>query len=193
VRHAQAWKNVAPLQRPPGMTEEKLDALTEKGFDQAEAIGRSLSRAPIARVVTSPARRARQTAETIARVLGLAAPEVSEDFRPLDPGTDPAAADYGRRMGDWRAGRDPRPEEGESLADALARAAARVESMAKEAPGATVVVVTHGEITSALLSRADGVSPLAGYDDHFVAEGTISEIVIGSDGAWKLVTKGTKP
>jgi broad specificity phosphatase PhoE len=65
--------------------------------------------------------------------------------------------------------------------------------MAREAPGSAVVVVTHGEITSALLSRAAGVSPLAGYDDHFVAEGTISEIEIGGDGSWKLLRQGVEP
>jgi hypothetical protein len=52
--------------------------------------------------------------------------------------------------------------------------------------------VTHGEIAAALLSKAAGVSPLAGYDDHFVAEGTLSDVAIHPDG-WELLATGVKP
>jgi probable phosphoglycerate mutase len=193
VRHAQAWKNVSSAQRPPGMTDEKLDSLTEKGFARAGAIGRELADAGVARVVCSPAQRARQTAGEIASVLGLGAPEARDEFRPLDHGTERRAADYRWRISNWNAGRDPRPEGGESLSDALARAAAYLEAARTGAGNGALVVVTHGEITAALLSKAAGVSPLAGYERYFVGEGTINEIEIDATGRWRLVGKAVKP
>lgn len=192
VRHAEAWKNVPRLLRPPGMDDAKLDSLTEKGHEQARAVGARLRGAGVTRVMASPARRALQTAEEIAGVLGTGAVAVDARFQPLQHGASAQAADYRWRTGNWKAGRDPRPAEGESLDDGLARAAGALEALAKEAPGATVVVVTHGEIAAALLSKAAGVSPLAGYDANFVSEGTISDVAIG-DGGWQLLAKGTRP
>jgi probable phosphoglycerate mutase len=188
VRHAQAWKNVPALRRPPGMSEEQLDSLTEKGQEQARAIGRRLRGAGITRVVSSPAQRARQTAEAIAGELGIGPVEVSEAFQPLQHGTSRQAADFRWRTGHWKAGRDPRPEGGESLADGLARAAADLDARAAAAPGTAIVVVTHGEITAALRSRAAGISPLAGHESNFVPEATVSEVAI-TPHRWQLLSK----
>jgi probable phosphoglycerate mutase len=192
VRHAQAWKNVPSVLRPPGMTDAKLDSLTEKGQQQARAVGERLAGAGVTRVVSSPAQRARQTAEAIAGVLGAGPVEVSESFEPLRHGTSKQAADYRWRTGNWKAGADPRPEGGEALEDGLARAAGFLENVAREAPGTTLVVVTHGEIAAALLSKAAGISPLAGYQAHFVDEGTISDVGV-SVGEWHLYAKGVRP
>lgn len=192
VRHAAAWKNVPSQRRPPGMTEAQLDALTDGGRSQAKAVGSRLRGAGVTRVVSSPAQRARQTAEAIAGVLGTGEIEVSDAFQPLQHGTSREAAQYGWRTGNWKRGADPRPPDGESLGDALARASAFLDAAGREAPGTTLVVVTHGEITAALLSRAAGVSPLTGYARHFVGEGTISDIAVDGDG-WELLAKGVKP
>jgi len=192
VRHAQAWKNVPSLLRPSGVSGAQLDSLTEKGQAQARAVGARLRGAGATRVVCSPAQRARQTAEAIAGVLGTGAIEVSDAFRPMDDGASRQAADYRWRTGNWRAGLDPRPEDGESLGDALARAAGFLDAIASATPGTTLVVVTHGEITAALLGKAAGVSPPAGYEANFVDEGTISDIAVYPD-RWELLAKGRKP
>jgi len=192
VRHAQAWKNVPSVLRPPGMTDAQLDSLTEKGEQQARAIGQRLAGAGATRVVSSPAQRARQTAEAIASVLGTGPIEVSDSFEPLRHGASKQAADYRWRTGNWKAGNDPRPEGGEALADGLARAAGFLEEIARTAPGTTLVVVTHGEITAALLSKAAGVSPLAGYQANFVDEGTISDVGVSAEG-WHLYARGVRP
>ena len=192
VRHAAAWKNVPSRQRPPGLTDAQLDALTDGGRAQAKAVGTRLAGAGVTRVVSSPAQRARQTAEVIAGVLGTGAIEVSAAFQPLQNGTSREAAHYGWRTSNWKRGADPRPPDGESLGDALARASGFLDAIGRDAPGTTLVVVTHGEITAALLSQAAGVSPLTGYARHFVREGTISDIAIGADG-WELLATGVKP
>ena len=192
VRHAQAWKNVSRALRPPGITDAQLDSLTEKGLTRARAIGARLEGAGVTRVLSSPAQRTQQTAEAIASVLGTGPIEVRESFEPMRHGASKQAADYHWRIANWKSGRDPRPSGGESLEDAQARAVAALDAIAQEAPGTTVVVVTHGEITAALLSKAAGVSPLAGYDANFVGEGTISDVAIGADG-WELLAKGRNP
>ena len=81
---------------------------------------------------------------------------------------------------------------GEALEDGLSRAAGFLENVARKAPGTTLVVVTHGEIAAALLSKAAGISPLAGYQAHFVDEGTISDVGV-SVGEWHLYAKGVRP
>jgi probable phosphoglycerate mutase len=192
VRHAQAWKNVPSALRPPGLDAARLDSLTDKGRVQATRVGERLRGAGVTRVVASPAQRARQTAEAIAGVLGTGAIEVSDAFRPLEHGASRKAADYRWRTGNWRAGMDPRPEGGESLGDGLARAAGFLDAIAQQAPGTTLVVVTHGEISAALLSKAAGVSPLAGYEANFPDEGTISDVAIYPD-RWELLAKGKRP
>jgi probable phosphoglycerate mutase len=192
VRHAEAWKNVPFLRRPPGLGAAQLDSLTDRGRTQARAVGTRLAGAGVTRVVSSPAQRARQTAERIADILGTGPIEVSAAFRPLEHGTSREAANYRWRTGHWKRAEDPRPPGGESLGDGLERAVRFLEVIGRTAPGTTLVVVSHGEITAALLSRAAGVSPLRGYADHFVGEGTISDLVLTAEG-WELLAKGIAP
>lgn len=125
-------------------------------------------------------------------MLGTGPIEVSAAFRPLEHGTSREAANYRWRTGHWKQAEDPRPPGGESLGDGLARAVQFLEAIGRTAPGTTLVVVSHGEITAALLSRAAGMSPLRGYADHFVGEGTISDLVLTAEG-WELLAKGVVP
>jgi len=178
VRHAQAWKNVPSLLRPKSMSAEELDALTPKGLARAEEIGKELAGRDVVAVYSSPARRAQQTAAAIAHALGLGlgAPIVSESFRTLDSGSDPDAASGSARMKNWKAKKDPRPAGGESLADGNARASAAIVELATKYAGHAIVIVTHGEIASSLLTRAAGQDLLTGYFDHFPDEGSIHEL-----------------
>ena len=176
VRHAQAWKNVPSLLRPKSMSAEELDALTPKGLARAEEIGKELAGRDVVAVYSSPARRAQQTAAAIAHALGLGAPIVSESFRTLDSGSDPDAASGSARMKNWKAKKDPRPAGGESLADGNARASAAIPELATKYAGHAIVIVTHGEIASSLLTRAAGQDLLTGYFDHFPDEGSIHEL-----------------
>jgi len=178
VRHAQAWKNVPSMLRPRPMSADELDALTPKGLERAEALGKELAGRDVVAVYASPARRAQQTAAAIAQSLGLRAPIVSESFRTLDSGSDERLASGSVRMKNWTAGRDPRPEGGESLADGYARAASAVAELATRHAGHAVVVVTHGEIASSLLTKAAGQELLTGYFQHFPDEGSIHPLVI---------------
>ena len=178
VRHAQAWKNVPPSARPHAMSDDELDALTPAGLARATALGHELAGKGIAAVYTSPARRAQQTAQAIATALGLGPPIVDEALRTLDTGRDAEAGSGMARTKSWKAGRDPRPAGGESLADGNARATAALKAIAAQRPGEAIAVVTHGEIASSLITRGAGQDLLANYFENFPEEGTAHEIEV---------------
>ena len=54
-----------------GDPDYSTDTLTERGWQQAEAVGKRIAAAKIDRIFTSPMGRARQTAEPACRLLGL--------------------------------------------------------------------------------------------------------------------------
>lgn len=56
-----------------GDPDYSTDTLTERGWQQAEAVGKRIAAAKIDRIFTSPMGRARQTAEPACRLLGLEA------------------------------------------------------------------------------------------------------------------------
>lgn len=175
VRHASAWKNVPAAQRPRPMSTAELDSLTPSGVALAEKVGKSLAGKGVVAVYTSPANRAQQTASAIAKATGAGAPITDEAFRSLDVGNDARAASGTMRMQNWKSGDDPRPPGGESLGDGLARANAELLQLAKKHAGQTVVVVTHGEIASSLITQAAGQDLLTHYFKNFPDEGSVHE------------------
>ena len=70
LRHGQSEFNlrIAATRRDPGIEDARL---TEYGHHQAEHAARTLARQPITRIIASPYTRALQTAEPLARHLGL--------------------------------------------------------------------------------------------------------------------------
>ena len=70
LRHGQSEFNVhiAATRRDPGIPDPRL---TEHGHVQAEQAARALKCERIARIVVSPYSRALQTAEPVARLLGV--------------------------------------------------------------------------------------------------------------------------
>jgi len=100
-------------------------------------------------VWASPTGRTRQTAE----LLGSSVPVV------VDEGLRPIQGDlaWEERVAAWARGQDARPEGGESLSDASARATDTLTRLRDGlGPGAAVVVVTHGDIASILLGEVRG-------------------------------------
>src|ERR1700760_2342360 len=90
LRHGQSEFNLrfTATRRDPGIEDARL---TEYGHHQAEQAARNLAREPITRIIASPYTRALQTAEPLARRLGLTIdilPVVRERFGlPCDIGT----------------------------------------------------------------------------------------------------------
>jgi broad specificity phosphatase PhoE len=151
VRHADAYAGLAPL------GDGRVDPpLSERGRDQAERLAARLSTVPLQAVWTSDLRRARETAEIVAR------------GRPLTVRVEPR---FGEVRTHWdEGGHEPREEphrypfpepETEVVARMTAGIADVVAGLAGSAPSAgpaRAVVVTHTAAISIYLSSVLGLS-----------------------------------
>jgi len=158
IRHGQALSNLQPL---PSPAPRGLDHLTPLGERQSSRVGEMLAGKGVKLVVTSPAGRARESAEKIAAALGAAPVRVERRLRPLDLGNDATGKqlDWDAREAEWKAGRDPSPPGGESMAQMGERVMAVVKDVRSEAPGASVVLVAHGEVITSFVGQVQGIPP----------------------------------
>jgi probable phosphoglycerate mutase len=123
--------------------------LTPLGRAQAAGAAARLARVPgIAAVLTSPLRRARQTAEAVAAATGapLAVRErlIETDFGTWEGLTFPEARARDPQVhAEWLGSEEVAPPGGESFAAVGRRVAAELADLLREYPGATLVLVTH--------------------------------------------------
>lgn len=162
--------------------------LSETGERQAAALGAALRTEAIARIVSSPLERTRQTAAAIATA--LPGPVAVED--------DPALIEID--MGEWTGrtfdsfGDDPawrawnahrgtaRIPGGETMAEAQARIVGRLDALAREAGERTVAVVTHSDMIRGAVAHVLGLDldHLLRFD---VDPASVTRIVWGDWGA----------
>jgi phosphoserine phosphatase len=154
VRHAEAMSNVRSGE---ALSDEEKNRLTERGIKQAEDAARRLRSLDVVALYSSPAGRARRTAEALAaaRSDGLKV-AVADEIGPLKDGVGADGSPFpnAARMAAWRKGEDIRPEKGESLADVRARCVAFVKRVAKERPRTSVLVVAHSEVGAMLVAES---------------------------------------
>jgi broad specificity phosphatase PhoE len=174
IRHGEATGNAA------GQLLGRTDApLTEKGRAQALALGPRLG--PVSRIVSSPLRRALDTAEA----LGLDLPvEVDDRWIEVDYGEHEGMAlvDLPREV--WRRRRDDldyRPEGGESMRSVAERVREACEEL-MAAPGSgarseegDVVVVSHVSPIKAAVAWTLGVGEDVAWRLH-LSTGSITRI-----------------
>ncbi len=167
--------------------------LTPEGVRQAEAVGRRLASEHAAGglidgVVVSSLRRTHQTAAPLVGITGhrpLEVPELREvhlgdwegSIRARVAAGDPLFAEA-LRVGRWDV--IPGAESSEVFE---ARVLAGIQRVVAAHPGGRVVAVVHGGVIGQALSIATG----AGVFEFSAADnGSISEIVVVSDGAWRV-------
>ena len=146
--------------------------LTPLGHAQAAGAAARLARVPdVAAVLTSPLQRARQTATVVAEATG-APLDVREGLVETDFGdwegltfTEARARDP-QRHADWLGSEDVAPPGGESFAAVGRRIEAERESLVREHPGATLVLVTHVTPIKMLLRDALQAGPGVLYRLH---------------------------
>lgn len=168
VRHGRTPANAQG--RLLGRDDPPLDL---EGRDQAALVGAQLQPD---RVITSPLRRARETADCF----GLPV-EVDERWIELDYGElegTPTADVPAETWAEWRADVCYRPEGGESLRDLSERVAAACVDLADDARKRDVVVVTHVSPVKAAVSWALGVGCEVSWRTY-VATASITRIGIG--------------
>jgi len=178
VRHGETAENAR--MRYLGTRDEPL---TENGMRQALQVADALSQLPIAAIISSPMRRAADTAAPIQKACGV---ELRLDRRlaegsfgrweglsraeVLDLGNPDA-----EMLARWESDPSCAPPGGESINDVQKRVIRLVEELKEEFAGSSVVLVSHVGPIKALLAAALGVSPQASRR-LFLDPGTISVI-----------------
>ena len=170
VRHGRTAANASGL-----LLGRRLNPpLDEVGERQAAALARAIG--PVDRVVTSPLRRARQTAEALASSAEVDERWVELDYGELD-GT-PLDAVPDEVFARWRLDETYAPPGGESLAALHDRVAAACKELVADAATRDVVVVTHVSPVKAAVAWALGVTPAVAWR-MYVAPASISRIATG--------------
>lgn len=184
VRHGQALSNLEPT---PALSEEQLDHLTELGMQQSEAAGRALGGRGVTSVISSPASRARETAELVARRLEAGSVSVDARLQPMTLGRAPdgRALQLKERIAEWRAGSDPSPPGGESMERVGERVSELVRALAQGRRGGSVVLVAHSEVIGAYLGRVRGTPPAQRYPPG-LGNGSISVVDVSESGSETL-------
>jgi probable phosphomutase (TIGR03848 family) len=189
ARHAVTAETGSMLSgRKPGID------LSDKGKEQATALGDRLAGLPIAAVYASPIERTMQTAQAVAVKHGL-------DVREL-PGV--LEADYGEwtggKLGDlakedlWRtvqrAPSRARFPDGESLAEMQVRMVATLERVVADHPGEIVLVVSHADPIKSAIAHYNGT-----HLDHFqrivVSPASVTVFQLSAHGAAMLKCNDT--
>jgi probable phosphoglycerate mutase len=152
VRHAESEGN-----RDRVFTRTPEVGLTERGHEQARRVGEWLrARYEPAQLVSSPYRRARQTAAEIATSTALDV-HVEEDLRERSYG-HLAGQPYDAPRPDY----DPAtywsllPPGGETLEEVVVRVGRVIDRLARTAVGRNLVVVSHGAVMIALWRHLTG-------------------------------------
>ncbi|MBB4932232.1 putative phosphoglycerate mutase [Lipingzhangella halophila] len=161
-------------------------ALTELGHAQARAAARRLAGRGIDTIVSSPLRRARDTAAHVARELSLTV-RVDDGFREVDFGEweGKTFAEVRREnpadLERWLADPDVAPPGGESFASAMRRVGEARDKLLARHRAETVLIVSHVTPIKTLLQTAMLAPPQALYRMHLDV-GCLSEIDCFSDG-----------
>ena len=186
VRHGESAGNVNPALRrsddPP---------LTDRGRDQATRAAAALARSGLEAVYSSPLRRARETAELVARPRGLEVQLVAA-LGEVDMGAlSDTVEEAGRTEREaifsaWLAGNRSRSfPGGEAFADVVRRVEGALRAVARAAAGMHVGVVTHRMpiAAAAEICHRDGTAPAPGH----CANGSIT-VLREEDGRFQLVS-----
>jgi broad specificity phosphatase PhoE len=191
VRHGQAYSNLDPL---PDLPPEKLDRLTALGREQSRRAARALRGKGVALIVTSPRGRARETAEQMRSVLGRVKVRQEPRLRPLEMGVSGTGKEleFDERMAEWRAGRDPAPQGGESLEMLGRRVLEAVASLRSGYAGKSVVFVGHSEVISNTIGVLEADS-LSGRFDERILNGSITAFEAGGEPLPRLLFSNYVP
>jgi probable phosphoglycerate mutase len=163
--------------------------LTARGRDEAERLAAWLSGEKIDAVISSPLRRARRTAEPLARAQGLDL-EIRPDLIEYDANADhyiPAEELKAERDSRWQAMLEGRWEEfgGEPPDQFRARIVPCLDGIIARFPGGRVAVVCHGGVINVYLGD------LLGLDRHLWFEPgytSVSRVAAARSGPRSLVT-----
>ncbi|HKH25336.1 MAG TPA: histidine phosphatase family protein [Acidimicrobiales bacterium] len=155
VRHGRTAANARGLLL--GRADPPLD---DEGHRQAACLAQAMAGLDVARVVTSPLGRCRETADAIERAAVGVPVSIDDRWIELDYGVldgSPVRAVPAERWVTWRSDVSWAPEAGESLATLGLRVREACATLAADADERDVVVVTHVSPIKAAVAWALGV------------------------------------
>ncbi len=184
VRHAE------PVRTPAGSVTGPADpGLTPRGLEQADRLAAWLGSEPIDVVLSSPMRRARETAEPVAAALGVAI-EIVDGLIEYDS----TSADY-IPMEELQATNDPRwlamvegrwEELGADPAHVFkARVTQCVDQIVERFPGKRVVAVCHGGVVNCALASILGIDRYLWFEPYYTS---ISRVIASRSGVRSVVS-----
>lgn len=156
VRHGETEYNRKNIVQGGGIDSE----INATGREQAKALAQRLSSVPVDAVYASTLRRAKQTAEILARPHEPISKTYLRDLEEMAWGVFEGEAPSQARdeameavKKAWRNGSVDQPiEGGESILDVQQRALRAIDHILTREPGRTVLVVTHGRYLRVLLA-----------------------------------------
>lgn len=197
IRHA------LPLRSEHG--EGSDPELSDTGLQQARRLPEALARYPIARVLSSPQRRAIQTAEPLAEARGLAI-EVDERFAEYDRDMhayvpiEHVRAEQPEAWARMAAGR--LPDGVDETAFCARVTAATADAVDAAEPEQTVVVFSHGGVINVVLHQILGTARLLSVPIDYVSvtrllysrsgEATVVS-TNGTEHVWDLLPRNQQP
>lgn len=163
--------------------------LTQLGVAQADLLADWLAHERIDAVLSSPQRRARETAAPIARAHGLDI-EISPGIVEYDVQADhyiPVDELKARRDPQWFAMIEGRWTDfgGDTPEDFRNRIARSVDAIIERFAGQRVVAVCHGGVINVAIAMILGIDRLLWFDPHYTS---VSRIVASRDGVRSVVT-----
>jgi len=179
IRHGESQP--AYPGRPFPLTDGRADPeLAPEGAEQAERVAQQLARQRIDAIYVTSLRRTVQTAQPLARRLGLV-PTVERQLREV--GLGDWETSYRQRVAEngplvqrvWAEGRWDVIPGAEPAAEFAARVRGAIEGMAAAHPGQRLAVFTHGGVIGQAMALASGsrVFAFIGADN-----GSVSHLVI---------------
>jgi broad specificity phosphatase PhoE len=164
--------------------------LNTVGRRQAAALGARLGALPVAAIRSSPLDRAVETAQPLARALGLPIIQ-DEGLNEVDFGdwTGRTLAELDGLPG-WRDFNQRRSSTripgGETMAEVVTRSLAVLEQVRRtpELAGQLVALVSHGDVLRSLVAHCIGMDPNA---IHRIEIAPASVSVLSKEGNWRLL------
>jgi 2,3-bisphosphoglycerate-dependent phosphoglycerate mutase len=184
IRHAE------PVRIAPGSSTAPADpALTDRGRAQAARLGRWLAREPIDAVLSSPLRRAGETANVVGDALGVDV-EVVDGLIEYDAEADyyiPVEEMRETRDHRWRAMVEGRWEElgGEAPDRFRARIVPCVDAVVDRFAGRRVAAVCHGGVINVYLAAVLGLERHLWFEPGYTS---ISRVAAARTGERSVVT-----
>ena len=196
VRHALPFRTEAGEGSDPGLSEE--------GWQQARRLPDALARFPVTRLVSSPQRRAVQTAEPVAAALGLTV-DIDDRLAEYDRGLShyvPIEQVRTERPEEWArmaAGHLPSMVDEDEFRGRVSAALADIVAAAEHDD--TVVVFSHGGVINVVLHELLGTARLLSFPIDYVSvtrllyarsgQGTVAT-VNGTEHVWDLLPRNRR-